>query len=90
MSIEQTIHPATQPVSRLEPSRGTIVAASYREDGWEIEVENPAGLRLAYWVGGCNSAPAVGSTISFYHGQADNRVCRIEIDGERLFDTCDT
>jgi hypothetical protein len=71
-----------------EPSSATIVATIYREDGWEIEVEDATGTRLSYWVGGQSPTPSVGSTVLFFHGSADHRLCGMEIDGHRIFDTC--
>lgn len=88
MASEQTIRKSSQQSLNTERTTGTIVAASYREDGWEIEVENLNGIRLSYWVGGARSAPSVGSTVHFYHDLADRRMCSIEIDGQRLFDSC--
>ncbi|HEX5166812.1 MAG TPA: hypothetical protein VFV93_15510 [Thermomicrobiales bacterium] len=90
MLTDQIVHQPMQQTAPQEPSSATIVAAAYCEDGWEIEVEDATGIRLTYWVGGQSAAPAVGATVLFYHGSADHRLCGMEIDGHRLFDTCTT
>ena len=88
MVVQRQASQAARRSATVAQSSGTIVDAAYREDGWEIEVEIPAGVRLSYWVGGADSAPSIGSTITFYHGGVDDRVCCIEIDGQPLFDSC--
>jgi hypothetical protein len=66
----------------------TITQVSLAEDGWAVEVEDEAGVRLTYWIADLDSVPSAGAVARFYHRYRDRRLCALEIDGQFVFDAC--
>lgn len=55
------------------------------EDGWSVEVEDPRGIRLTYWVAGADCVPHVGDTARFYGGAAGQPLRGLDINDCRVF-----
>lgn len=66
----------------------TVTQVTLSEDGWTLEVEDDAGVRLTYWIADPGWAPHSGTTARFYHRDRDKRLCALEIDGHVVFDAC--
>jgi len=55
------------------------------EDGWDVEVEDPQGRRLRYWLAGWQCIPRLGDRARF-HGGVDGRPLRnVEINGRSVY-----
>lgn len=55
------------------------------EDGWAVEVEDPRGVRLTYWVASTSCVPHVGDTALFYGGAGGQPIQGIAINNCRVF-----
>lgn len=63
----------------------TITAVSHMAEGWSVEVEDAAGVRLTYWLADTGCIPHIGDTVTFYGGVAGQPLHGIEINGRRVY-----
>ena len=88
MASQHESHQQENATTTLQSIDRTITHVSLAEDGWAIEVEDAAGVRLTYWIADLDSAPLAGSVARFHHRYRDRRLCALEIDGQFVFDAC--